>query len=139
MLFTANIYIGSFGEHLFTNNFYGNPFTVIVVFMLFALLYRVDIKYECIRKALQYISSISLEIYCGLPIADIYARTLVEKSAPFIETHQLPYILKYIPWVFGELTVTLFIAALVKICYKMIKKLCVSLRRAGAVWGSTEK
>lgn len=119
----VKMHFNEFGNHVYTNNYYGNLFSILIVFMLFALLYRMDIKTKCVHKIFAFVSGISLEIYLGLVIADKCAYILVEKSEPFIMEHQLSYAAKYIPWILGELGSAMFLAILVKYLREAVKRI----------------
>ena len=127
------MHFNEFGNHVYTNNYYGNLFSILIVVMLFALLYRMDIKPKCVHKIFAFVSGISLEIYLGLVIADKCAYILVEKSEPFIMEHQLSYAAKYVPWILGELGAAMFFAILVKYLREAVKRIFMLRIRGGGV------
>lgn len=121
-------YLIEFGEHLYTNNYYANPITIVVIILLFGGIYYININSK-IKKILCYISSISFEMYLGLICADKWAGILREKTEILLITNGFSYFWSFIVWEIGELMFSFLLAVLVNIVVKKILLFLTSIRK----------
>ncbi|MCX4269342.1 MAG: acyltransferase family protein [Lachnospiraceae bacterium] len=117
-------YLTEFGKHLYTNNYYANPITIIIVILLFGGMYYIKIHSK-FKRILSFFSSISFEMYLGLICADKWIGGVREKIELILITNGFSYYWSCIVWEVGELIITFLLAVLVneiiKVCLFFLK------------------
>jgi hypothetical protein len=116
------------GEHLYCFNNYSNPFSVLVIFLLFALIYDVNIK-GGISKCLAYISKLSLEMYLGLFIADYIIGPVRNSVEQWLLDKSFSYLISSFVWIFGELLITFTLALIIHTIIDIAKNIILKIKQ----------
>lgn len=113
------------GQHVYSFNMYGNVFTIASCTLFFVCLLGITIKYNWLSKTMAFLSSITLEMYLGLMIADKIVKEWSVKSGYPLDCS----IRGFVIWFVGEVTVTLFVAVGVKLCRMGITKAITIIKK----------